>query len=137
MTMTESAVEQVIADDIAFLSAGADSDGYRPIGSEFAIRTGFTEDLFEGYLWESGKSCFVSAVFSKQPGKGNFGRLLANIESLGFSVKVPCPLAVMQSILTRKGFGPSVEDPMVWCRRETSVNCEPRADAPARDRMRA
>lgn len=112
--MHNTDIDAIIAADIQYMSAGLPLDGCRPAGCEFANRIGFTAERFEGYLWEVDNTCYLSLVISRQPGQGHFSELLAALKRHGFSIVVPQPLGTMQTILTKKGFRPSAEDPTMW-----------------------
>ncbi len=106
--------EEAIAEDLAYLSAGADPDGCRPAGSEFADSVGFTAERFDGYLWVTGNVCWLSLVVSRQPGLGHLSEVLRRLAVAGFEIRVPNPSDDMQAILVRKGFVPSQQDPLTW-----------------------
>ena len=67
---------------------------------------GFTSDLFsaDSYLWRVDKSIWVSLIFSKRPGEGNFKKLVNNILEVGFTVIVPTPSNQMRQLLERWDF---------------------------------
>ena len=100
-------------------------DGIIEVGSDRAAAFGFTPELYDGWLWKTGDRIMVSAIFSKQEGKGNLSRLFDAIEAAGFQVAVPTPLGKMESILRQKGFVSHVENdhemgPVdVWMRPNT------------------
>lgn len=73
-------------------------------GSEAGKRLGFTQDKFDGYLWDKGDSIYISLIISHQPGRGNVRRLITAISDAGYIVKVPVPFARMQNICARMGF---------------------------------
>ena len=79
-------------------------DGIIEPDSEFGKRIGFTSDKFEGWLWKKGDAIYISFIISKQPRKGNLSKLFDNIFRLGYTVKVPTPLGVMELIVRKKGF---------------------------------
>lgn len=70
---------------------------------------GFTEDLFEGYLWKNDGEIMISLIFSREAGKGNFSKLVKRIEEAGYTVAVPTPIGKMPEILTHMGFKPNQE----------------------------
>jgi hypothetical protein len=74
------------------------------LDDEFAKKIGFTSDLFAGYQWKIDNDIWISFIHSKYPGKGNFIRLLKNLENLGYNIKVPTPFPRMQEILEKDGF---------------------------------
>lgn len=77
---------------------------YYPSGRGFPGYLGFTNDLFEGYIWKDKDRIIISFIMSKYPGKGNLSKLFDRIESCGFRVAVPTPLYPMNEILKKKGF---------------------------------
>jgi len=81
------------------------------LDSAFAKAIGFTSDKFAppSYLWKSGKTVYISLIGSVAQGRGDFSRLLANLQEHGFKVKVPTPSNRMRSILEKKGFTRTVE----------------------------
>jgi hypothetical protein len=70
---------------------------------------GFTPDFFDGWLWKKGDAIIVSFIFSLDPGKGHFKRLVENILSSGFAVKIPTPLGEMARIVRKNGYVPTLE----------------------------
>ncbi len=76
------------------------------LNSEAGKRLGFMSNLFESdsYLWRVGKAIWISLIFSKFPGKGNFKKLVQNILDLGFTVIVPTPSNAMRQRLEKWGF---------------------------------
>ena len=108
------AVQALINEDLAYLTAGADPQGCRPLGSEFADSVGFTADVFDGYLWVDGADCWMPMVVCKQPGQGHFSRLLKAVEAAGYRIRVPNPFEDMRAILRAKGFHPDADDPLTW-----------------------
>ena len=81
------------------------------LDSRFGKTIGFTSDKFVkySYLWKMRKTIYISLIESVKPGEGDFGRLLVNLQRLGFRVKVPTPSSRMTLILLRKGFKPTRE----------------------------
>lgn len=77
--------------------------------SEKGKRFGFTKDLFEGYLFESGKDIYISFIISLREGKGNLRKLFDSILEEGYNVKVPTPFARMEMIIKKMGFKHTVE----------------------------
>ena len=71
---------------------------------------GYSDELYDGWLWKSGDRVFISMIVCKNQGRGDFSRLLAAIEVEGFKVAVPTPSGPMRAILERKGFKPTWED---------------------------
>jgi len=74
------------------------------LDSPFASEIGFTSDKFDGYLWYTSGIITISVIISKQPGHGNFGRLLRAIRDRGFITHVPTPSRRMTAILKAKNF---------------------------------
>lgn len=76
------------------------------LNSELGKRVGFVSDLFHSgsYLWEEGKVIIISLIMSKNPGNGNFSRLLKAITEAGYYIEVPTPFPMMEKILRKKGF---------------------------------
>jgi len=72
--------------------------------SETGRVLGFTSDKFSGYLWKHGKYVYISFIISKQPSKGHFKQLVDRILELGYGVKIPTPLGIMESIVRKWGF---------------------------------
>jgi hypothetical protein len=112
--LTDDEIADIIAADIAYLNDGADPNGCEPVGSEFCVSVGFDVQRFEGYLWRSGQTCWISLVVSKQPGQGHFSELLNRLRARGFEVRVPNPAEDMQGILRHKGFSILDDDPLMW-----------------------
>lgn len=110
--------EEAIAEDLAYMTAGADPDGCRPAGSEFATVVGFTAERFDGYLWLSSAVCWLSLVVSREPGRGHLSEVLRRLTACGFEIRVPNPTVDMRAILALKGFSPMPEDPLTWTRAE-------------------
>jgi len=75
-------------------------------GSLFGEYFGFTEDKFsdDSYLWKTGSTIYISLIFSKHPGEGNFSALIRAIESGGYRVGIPTPLGRMIDVLIHLGF---------------------------------
>lgn len=82
--------------------------GMITVDSEFGKEIGFTSDNFERgcHLWKIDNNIFISIIEAKYQGRGVFSALVKKIESLKFSVLVPTPLAQMEKILKRWGWGP-------------------------------
>jgi len=79
-------------------------NGMITLDSEFAKVLGFTSDKFGGWLWRKGKYIYSSFIVSKEPGTGNFRRLVERILELGYGVKIPTPIGVMEIIVRKWGF---------------------------------
>lgn len=76
------------------------------LDSAFGKSIGFTSEKFVrySYLWRIRKTVYISLIEATTPGRGDFSRLLANLQRRGFRVKVPTPSNRMTLILARKGF---------------------------------
>ena len=85
-------------------------DGIIELDSPFAKKLGFTSDKFDGWLWKKGKYIYISFIISKKRKKGNLKRLLKRIEELGFGIKIPTPLGIMQYIVRKYGFKKTTEN---------------------------
>jgi hypothetical protein len=72
---------------------------------------GWTKSKFKGYISidDCGNTIWISAVMSKQPGKGNYSRLIKNLRKAGFTIKVPSPMPRMEEICKHMGFTKTVE----------------------------
>jgi len=79
-------------------------DGMVELDSEFAKTIGFVSDKFDGYLWKEGNDIVISAIISKEEGKGNFSNLVKNIRNAGYEVIVPTPLGIMNNIVRKWGY---------------------------------
>lgn len=73
------------------------------LNSELAISFGFTPDKFDGWLWQTDNTIWVSFITSLEEGKGNVKQLFDNIESKGFDIIVPAPFARMKKICEARG----------------------------------
>jgi hypothetical protein len=71
---------------------------------------GFDSDLFSGWMWKIDSAVYVSMITSLHPGKGNFRRLIYNILSAGYTVKIPTPMGRMIDILKKCGYKPKIEN---------------------------
>ena len=90
-------------------------DGIIELDSSRAKIFGFTSTLYDGYLWKSGKTIYISFIESKRRRQGNLNRLFESIEKAGFRVAVPTPLGLMESILIKKGWSATIEEEAeVW-----------------------
>lgn len=74
------------------------------LDSDKGKEIGFTSDLFNGYLWEKGKSIYISVIESRVEGKGHLSKLFQLILEKGYTIKVPTALPRMEAICKRKGF---------------------------------
>ena len=81
-------------------------DGIIRVDSQLGQELGFTKDKFspDSYLWKDGDRIIISLIFSIKEGEGYLSELFDTIESMGYRVAVPTPLARMQAILINKGF---------------------------------
>lgn len=70
---------------------------------------GFSKNLFDGYLFKKGEEVYISAIISRNQGKGNVRTLFDKIEDAGFKIAVPTPFERMKHILKQRGFAPSIE----------------------------
>jgi len=84
-------------------------DGMIELGTPEGMEIGFTNDLFEGWLWKKGRYIWISMIISKRPNAGNVERLFRNIQKGGFGIKVPTPLGTMVHILQKVGFKQTLE----------------------------
>jgi hypothetical protein len=67
----------------------------------------FSKDFhpeFDGYIGEQGKGVFISAIESKDKGKGKFSRFLEELKAKYEWIKVPTPSNTMTEICLKKGF---------------------------------
>lgn len=58
----------------------------------------------DGYACIDGDILWLSAIFSKEPNKGNFRRFLDDVEKKFKVIKVPTPSNSMVKILTKRGY---------------------------------
>ncbi|MFZ2446902.1 MAG: hypothetical protein WAW37_11145 [Syntrophobacteraceae bacterium] len=85
-----------------------------------AVALGYTSDKFQGYLGRKGKSVYIWQVRSRDPGKGNFSRLVQNMLASGLTVKIPTPIGKMRDFVRRgdfvpaHGFNPEGDEFEVW-----------------------
>lgn len=87
-------------------------------GSKVGIKIGFTKSNFDGYLFKQDDAIWISAIISKNPGKGNLRKLFDMIESLGYELIVPTPSVRMAFICLSRGMVPTtieVEMGTVMC----------------------
>ena len=107
--------------DPASVCESLDGDGCIEPDSPAGRALGFTSDLFDGWLWKTGRRVTVSFIESKQPGRGHVRSLFDRIEK-DFDMEVPTPLGRMTKILLARGFAPTIQDtPLgdceIWTRR--------------------
>ena len=57
-----------------------------------------------GYACIHDKTLYLSAIKSKEPGKGTFRRFLDKVEGEFDVIKVPTPSMRMREILTKRGY---------------------------------
>lgn len=62
------------------------------------------KDKFDGYLGEIDDGVFISAIYSKEKGKGNFSRFLRYLKGKYAWIKIPTPSNTMRVIALSKGF---------------------------------
>lgn len=83
------------------------------VNSKLGKKFGFTSKIFSpnSYLWEKNGSVILSMIIKnpKYTKKGAVILLISKIEASGYTVKVPTPFPAMQHILTKLGFGPTIE----------------------------
>ena len=84
-------------------------EGMIQLDSEFGAWIGFVSTRFDGYLWKTGNSIYLSVIESIEPNKGHFKQLLQTIREKGFTIKIPTPLELMGHIIIKWGFKPSQE----------------------------
>lgn len=60
--------------------------------------------LFEGYLSEIEDGVFISAIKSKDIGKGNFSRLIEQLKEKYNWIKIPTPSIMMKERALHLGF---------------------------------
>lgn len=80
-----------------------EDDGIIILDSKRGKQFGFTSDLFYGYLWKTGNQITISLIFSLQERQGHLKTLFDRIESLGFTIAVPCPSSRMRNICLKRG----------------------------------
>ena len=94
--------------------SGRWSDGRIDPDSSWGKEFGFTSNKFDGWLWKNGHWIIISFIESKDPGKGNFKKLIRSIKDFHFDVAVPTPMKQMESILMKWGWKPSCIDDKVF-----------------------
>jgi hypothetical protein len=84
---------------------GIEEDGIIRLDSKRGKRFGFTSDLFsfDSYLWKAGNRIIISFIESRDQGKGHLRMLFDMIESFGYTIAVPTPLARMRAICEKRG----------------------------------
>lgn len=75
------------------------------VDSDKGKQLGFTSDKFQGYLFTSAGSIYISMIISLDPLKGNVKKLFDRIVELGYTVKVPNPMGRMFKIVSAPGSG--------------------------------
>jgi hypothetical protein len=65
---------------------------------------GWRKGKFKGYVSIVEKTIWISSVWSLQPGRGNFKRMVKRMHNAGYEVKVPSPFPNMESICNHLGF---------------------------------
>ena len=86
------------------------TDGPIMPDSKLGEKLGFTNDLFDGYLFIRGNEIYISAIISRKKGQGNLSKLFNKIEEEGYKIAVPGPMDHMKMILLKKGFLPTMEN---------------------------
>ncbi len=71
--------------------------GIIPFGKDF-------HPEFEGYIGAEGEGVWISAIHSKEQGKGNFSRLLTELKGKYEWIKIPTPSNTMRLIALTHGF---------------------------------
>jgi len=59
---------------------------------------------FDGFIGEVKDGVIISQIRSKEPGKGNFSKLLKELKAKYNWVRIPTPSNTMRYIATKKGF---------------------------------
>jgi hypothetical protein len=62
------------------------------------------KNLFDGYLSEVGTGVYISAITSKQIGKGNFSKLIKELKLKYDFIKIPTPSNMMGLRAKHLGF---------------------------------
>ena len=70
---------------------------------------GFTRKKFSGWMWQFGKTAYLSMIISNNPNRGNFRKLIQNLLNAGYTVKIPSPLGRMLDIVKKNGYTPIKE----------------------------
>lgn len=103
-------------------------EGMIELGDDAANILGFTDGLFDGYLWCKDGAIYISFIESKEQRKGHVRRLMDTITAFGFMVKVPTPFARMEAICKREGFRHATEETLdgdvydCWVRPPFPIN---------------
>ena len=86
-------------------------DGIIELDSEFGRKIGFTSDKFfvSSYLWKKEGYIYISAIESREKGKGHQSSLFNAILSKGYGIKVPNPFPLMEVIIGIRGFARTEE----------------------------
>ena len=89
-------------------------DGLILVGSKEAESIGFTKDIFtdKSYICKRNNELWLSVIFihPKKQRQGNLTKFIENIESMGFIVKIPEPMKLMQSFLKKNNWKKTLED---------------------------
>ncbi len=70
---------------------------------------GFTGDLFSGWLQLNGNRLYLHYIISRHRSEGNVQALIRSWLDRGYDVRVVMPRSIMQHILQKSGFIPSIE----------------------------
>ena len=81
---------------------------------------GWQKSKFRGYLSIDGNTIYVSSIWSKDQGKGNFSKLVKNLIKAGFTIKVANPFPRMEAICKHLGF---INKPELWPEMGEMVDC--------------
>ena len=74
-------------------------------GCEAAVRLGFDEARYNGYLQRDGDIIVIGGLVVRHPGSGAFGALVKSIHAMGFSVAIPTSSPeLLQKVARKKGF---------------------------------
>lgn len=74
-----------------------------------AVSIGFLSGDYDGYLCMVDHEIYISFIVSRTLRRGNLKKLFNNIIKLGYDIKVPTPLGLMEYILNHYGFTPGIE----------------------------
>lgn len=78
-------------------------NGIIKLDTKRGLAFGFTSNKFEGYLWKSDSTIFISFIVSRHEGKGNVRNLFEAIMRKGYSIWVPNPSVRMRMICEKFG----------------------------------
>jgi hypothetical protein len=76
------------------------------LDDESAKLIGFTSDKFSdySYLWNTGRSIYISIIGTTKKGNGDFRKLVQNILRYGYDVRIPTPLGKMLYLVQKNGY---------------------------------